>query len=79
MSPEQITLGRIPLDHRPGTGRHFWTSPMTPEQLNRELTDLVTRTRRLLAQVEADLPRMEPEETKVCVVPFDPPQLPQAA
>ena len=46
---------------------------MSPEQLNRELTELVARARRLLAQVEADLSRMEAEETEACVVPFDPP------
>ena len=54
---------------------------MSPELLNRELTDPVTRTRRLLAQVEADLSRMEAEETEARVVPFDPPlhARPQAA
>jgi hypothetical protein len=46
---------------------------MSSEQLNRELTDLVARTRRLLAHVDADLPRMEAEETEALVVPFDPP------
>jgi len=46
---------------------------MSPEQLNRELTELITRTRRLLAQVEGDLSRMNAEETQACVVPFDPP------
>ena len=51
---------------------------MTPEQLNRELTDLVTRARRLLTEVEGDLLRMEAEETEACVVPLDPP-LRQAA
>ena len=46
---------------------------MTPEQLNRELTELVTRALRLLAQVEADLSRIESEETEASVVPFDSP------
>jgi hypothetical protein len=46
---------------------------MSPEQLNRGLTELVTRARRLLAQVEADLPSIEAEETEGPVVPFDPP------
>jgi hypothetical protein len=49
---------------------------MSPEQLNRELTELVTRTRRLLAQVEADLSRIEAKETEAPAVPFDPPRLP---
>jgi hypothetical protein len=52
---------------------------MTPEQLNRELTELVTRARRLLAQVEADLSRIEAEETEAHVVPFNLPPLAQAA
>jgi hypothetical protein len=52
---------------------------MSPEQLNRELTELVTRARRFLTQVEADLSRIEAEETESRVVPFDPPRLPRAA
>jgi hypothetical protein len=46
---------------------------MSPEQLNRELTELVTRARRLLAQVEADLSRMEAEQRDARVIPFEPP------
>jgi hypothetical protein len=46
---------------------------MSPEQLNRELTELVTRARRLLTQVEADLSRMRDEEPEAPVVPFNPP------
>jgi hypothetical protein len=46
---------------------------MSPEQLNRELTELITRTRRLLTEVEADLARMEAEAMEACAVPFDPP------
>jgi hypothetical protein len=50
---------------------------MTPEQLNRELTDLVTRARRLLTEIEVDLSR-DAQEPKTPVVPLDPP-LRQAA
>jgi hypothetical protein len=46
---------------------------MSPEELNRELTDLVTRTRRLLD----NLSRAEAEEQEPDLLPTDQPPRPR--